>query len=675
MQDTRKRPFGQKLTHAFSSFTSGKTIRILSLLLLIIALPISVFLQRQQQETKQNAQAATGFVTRTGNSLYLNGAPFKLAGANIYWLGLTDTTPPSYPSTTQVDNVLASAYDMHATVIRSHTLGIGTGCGACIEPSLNTFNDQAFNSIDYAIQKAASYHMHLLIPLTDNYHYYHGGKHNFTDWRGLTNEDDFYTNTTVIQDFKNYISHVLNHVNKYTGVAYKDDPTIMAWETGNEIWTAPASWTEMIAQYIKSIAPNQLVADGHQAGSNVDLSTTDLQNEPDADMYTSHFYNACAYGSTTCYSFRTYISRVETSANLAKQYNKVYYVGEYDWTSISGSQTDLQNFVTTFESTTYNIAGDLYWSLFDNGDSGDQYTMHYPGDTTDMQQRNTILTNSASQINTFNATLAPTSTATSTPAPSNTGVTALDDSIQGTAQNQWNYAGGGWTHCTSCDETNPVVTYYNASQSWDSTSNDSVSVAFTGTQIQFHGVTGPAHGIGAVSIDGGAETNVDFYRSTKTGDVLLWTSPVLTYGSHTFTVRVTGSKNASSTGYTVPVDRVDIATTTPTATSVSPTPTPTLIPLDTTPPSVAITYPLNGAAVKHGSTVTITANDSDNVGVTQIQFLVNGTLLCSINNPPSLVSCNWSVPGRKGVTYTITARAYDAMGNASSQSIQVRSSR
>ena len=62
---------------------------------------------------------------------------------------------------------------------------------------------------------------------------------------------------------------LLTHVNQYTGVAYKDDPTIMAWETGNELggWmlnggAPPAAWTLEIAAYIKSLAPNQLVSDG-----------------------------------------------------------------------------------------------------------------------------------------------------------------------------------------------------------------------------------------------------------------------------------------------------------------------------------------------------------------------------------------------------------------------------
>lgn len=62
---------------------------------------------------------------------------------------------------------------------------------------------------------------------------------------------------------------LLNHVNTYTGVALKDDPTIMAWETINEggayflaDGAPPQAWNTAVAQYIKSLAPNHLVLDG-----------------------------------------------------------------------------------------------------------------------------------------------------------------------------------------------------------------------------------------------------------------------------------------------------------------------------------------------------------------------------------------------------------------------------
>jgi hypothetical protein len=64
----------------------------------------------------------------------------------------------------------------------------------------------------------------------------------------ISDENQFYTNPTVISDFKDYISHLITHVNVYNGKALVDDPTILAWETGNEI-KPPSNWTQEIAKY------------------------------------------------------------------------------------------------------------------------------------------------------------------------------------------------------------------------------------------------------------------------------------------------------------------------------------------------------------------------------------------------------------------------------------------
>jgi chitinase len=146
--------------------------------------------------------------------------------------------------------------------------------------------------------------------------------------------------------------------------------------------------------------------------------------------------------------------------------------------------------------------------------------------------------------------------------------TSIDDSVQGTGANQFNYSGAGWGHCTNCSDGNTNM--YNLSNSWDLTANDNFTLAFSGTKVALYGVKDLQNGIAAVSVDGGSETNVDFYGSTRIGNQLLWTSPVLSSGSHTFKVRVTGTKNASSTNSFVVPDRVDVTsggTCTPTTCS------------------------------------------------------------------------------------------------------------
>lgn len=56
----------------------------------------------------------------------------------------------------------------------------------------------------------------------------------YVRWAGGRYHDSFYRDPRIRAWHKAWISHLLNRVNMITGVAYKDDPTIMTWELGNE---------------------------------------------------------------------------------------------------------------------------------------------------------------------------------------------------------------------------------------------------------------------------------------------------------------------------------------------------------------------------------------------------------------------------------------------------------
>src|SRR6266540_1547561 len=132
-------------------------------------------------------------------------------------------------------------------------------------------------------------------------------------------------------------------------------------------------------------------------------------------------------------------------------------------------------------------------------------------------------------------------------------VTTVDDSVQGTGTNQFNYMGSGWQHCSNCG-----ADLFNGTNSWNNVTGQTVTVTFSGRQITFFGVRDPQHGIGAVSIDGGLETNIDFFAATRAGNQAMFTSALLPTGTHTFRLRVTGTRNPSSTNTFVVPDRVDI---------------------------------------------------------------------------------------------------------------------
>ncbi|GAC1504350.1 MAG: hypothetical protein NVS2B12_16950 [Ktedonobacteraceae bacterium] len=311
----------------------------------------------------------TGFVTRSGTHLLLDGNQFRFAGANIYWLGLDDGAQ-TYPTPFRIEDALTTANEMGLTVVRAHSLGVSVGCSLCVEPSLGVFNSTAFQHIDYAIQAAKAHGLHLIIPLTDNYYFYHGGKHTFTDWRGITDENQFYTNTQVISDFEKYIYTIFTHVNSYTGVSYLHDSTIIAWETGNEI-LPPSSWTHVISGYMKGIDPNHLVLDGNYG---VDPNSLSI---PTVDIYSDH-------------SYPPDMARVASDTAATSGASKAYVIGEYDWETTHG--VPLSAFLAAALNNP-NVAGDIFWSIWPHDDTHGYFVgfgginLTYPGDTPDRRQR------------------------------------------------------------------------------------------------------------------------------------------------------------------------------------------------------------------------------------------------------------------------------------------------
>ena len=83
---------------------------------------------------------------------------------------------------------------------------------------------------------------------------------------------------------------------------------------------------------------------------------------------------------------------------------------------------------------------------------------------------------------------------------------------------------------------------------------------------------------------------------------------------------------------------------------------------DTTAPTVSITSPAAGATVS--GTITVTANASDNVGVTRVDVLVDGVVKGSDSAAPFAVAVDTTALGNG--THTISARAVDAANNTGS---------
>jgi len=88
---------------------------------------------------------------------------------------------------------------------------------------------------------------------------------------------------------------------------------------------------------------------------------------------------------------------------------------------------------------------------------------------------------------------------------------------------------------------------------------------------------------------------------------------------------------------------------------------------DTTPPSVSFSSPAGGATVS--GTVSLSANATDNVGVTSVSFYVDGSLVASDTSSPYSVS--WNTSSVANGAHTLMVKAYDAANNMSSATMNV----
>jgi hypothetical protein len=89
---------------------------------------------------------------------------------------------------------------------------------------------------------------------------------------------------------------------------------------------------------------------------------------------------------------------------------------------------------------------------------------------------------------------------------------------------------------------------------------------------------------------------------------------------------------------------------------------------DTTAPKVQITAPAAGATVS--GTVTVTATASDNIGVSGVQFQLDGSALAP-EDTSAPYSISWNTANTSDGAHTLTAIARDAAGNTATATVQV----
>lgn len=311
-----------------------------------------------------------GFVAVKDGRLALDGAPYRFVGANLWygaWLGSPGPTGDPERLERELDRLQA----LGVTNLRVLGAGERSPARAAVSPTMQEtpgdYSADLLKGLDVLLAQMAARDMKAAIYL-NNFWDWSGGMPAYLNWVGegpwfeagdpnhpWPEYPDyaarFYGDARANALFQRYLAALIGRANTVTGTAYRDDPTIMAWQLANEprpggseafgLANLPAyqRWIGETSALIKKLDPNHLVSTGSEGAMGClerESCVVDAHRPAAIDYVTAHVWpnnwgwidpknQAATYaaGEARC---RDYVTR---HIALARQLNKPLVIEEF----------------------------------------------------------------------------------------------------------------------------------------------------------------------------------------------------------------------------------------------------------------------------------------------------------------------------------------------------------
>ncbi len=264
----------------------------------------------------------------TGNKLYTeNGATLQQAPKHIGW----DPTAPKVQSV----NPAPASY---------------TGGDFFL-------NEPVWDKVDYFLATADRYGVRVVFPFVNEWDWF-GGRGAFANYYGIGNRgSDFYgtnANSAFMGEmYDRLTSRIMNRVNTVSGIRYKDDPAVMAWETSNEFTGADSQWTIARGKHLHDDEGiSQLFMDGTYTTGAENVTRMNAYKvrvaSPYVDIMNDHFYAS---------GVPNFVGGMVPLAQVAAAGGKPYVVGEYGLTAAD----EMDHLLRVMGD--YGVDGAMVWSL------------------------------------------------------------------------------------------------------------------------------------------------------------------------------------------------------------------------------------------------------------------------------------------------------------------------
>ena len=296
------------------------------------------------------------FVERFGSDLILHDNKFTFNAANIYDL----LALPNSDRTKLLD----FAIQENIKVIRFWGFN-----------KKGTLTSGDFQEFDQVLSETAKRNLRLSVVFVNQW----------SDWGGIDNyfhgknNELFYSNEVNKEEFKNYISTIINRTSLLDSVKYKDNPTILNWELVNEpriekdlSGTTLVTWTREMSEFIRSIDQNHLVSIGTEGflKDKTGISyyedhgayLNDICAIPSIDICSAHFFPKYIQGELNYSNIDAVIAMWKS---VAEKVNKPLYIGEIGYDLEQGTIQKREQFFSDIKKSlsSKQVSGGAVWGM------------------------------------------------------------------------------------------------------------------------------------------------------------------------------------------------------------------------------------------------------------------------------------------------------------------------
>jgi len=264
------------------------------------------------------------FVTVAGTRFALGGAPYRVAGVNAWYAAYLGADAPIGNRDRlkrELDRLAALGINNIRILGSAEMSPLKNSVRPTFRDRTATYNEQLLRGLDHALAEMGRRNIKAVIYLT-NFWEWSGGMMTYLYWtnggRYINMNDlahpwpqfadmssEFYASAPAVRMYHDYVRAVVSRRNTVTGVRYRDDPAIMAWQLANEPrpggseeagkrhMAAYLGWIGATARLIKSLDRNHLVSvgsEGTQGCNDDDQCVVDAHRRTAIDYVTAHIW-------------------------------------------------------------------------------------------------------------------------------------------------------------------------------------------------------------------------------------------------------------------------------------------------------------------------------------------------------------------------------------------------